>query len=271
MTRAIGETIRPFLAYFASNQKRLHSGKMLDLRTNLQASSTGWKSALLGAALLCSGAMAAYAQTQQSSPNAPVPAHTAPAAKSPSDTKGAAPASTDDNAFPEAASEAAQKKAEAAQGASNPDNAFPEAKSEAAQKHAQDGAPNGAAPFVNGEPYSSSRSRAGSLNDLLGTNESPVSDGAGHFINNTKLAKEDIRVGKFYLGQGNYAGAYMRLKEATEVGPGNVEAVYLLAEAARKSSHLDEAETNYKLYLEVEPNGRYAKDSLKALKEMAGK
>ena len=256
-------------------KKGLHSKKMLDFRIN----SNCGRSALLGAALLCTGAFAAQAQSQQqSTPAAPAPAQTAsPAAKSAAkpqaDTKTAAPAPApdDDNAFPEAKSEAAQKKAEAAQSASD-SNAFPEAKSEAAQRQAQGDAGNGAAPPpADGEPYSSSRTRAADLNDLLGTNESAVSDGAGHFIKNEKLAKEDIRVGKFYMAQENYAGAYMRLKEATEVGPGNLEAVYLLAEAARKSSHLDEAEKNYQLYLDVEPNGKYAKDSLKALKEMAGK
>jgi tetratricopeptide (TPR) repeat protein len=246
-------------------------------------SSVGWKSVLLGAAILCSGGVVTLAQNpQQTPPDAPAqtpppakpPANasaTKPAAKQPSDTSAAAPASADDNAFPEAQSEAAQKKAQAAQdnADSSDSNAFPEAKSEAAQKQAEG---NGSVPPASdGKSYSSSRSKSMSLNDLLGTNDSAVSDGAGHYINNDKLAKEDIRVGRFYLAQGNYPGAYMRLKEATEVGPGNVDAVYLLAEAARKISHLDEAETNYKLYLQVEPDGKYAKDSLKALKELAGK
>jgi tetratricopeptide (TPR) repeat protein len=199
--------------------------------------------------------------------------HACKAASGETGGNAATPAPADDNAFPEAQSEAAQKKAQAAQGSSDSSdsNAFPEAKSEAAQKQAESSGSGGGAPPSNGEPYSSSRSKSMSLNDLLGTGDSAVSDGAGHFINNDKLAKEDIRVGRFYLAQGNYPGAYMRLKEATEVGPGNVEAVYLLAEAARKTSHLDEAETNYKLYLQVEPDGKYAKDSLKALKELAGK
>ncbi len=254
---------------------------MFDLGNNLQAGfksgSRAWKGALLGAALLYSGAAVAHPQArQQTAPNAPVPAQAEPAKPPAKPTGGAqttTPAPSDDNAFPLAASEAAQKKAQAAQDATgaSDSNAFPEAKSEAAENRARDGKSNGTAPAENGEPYSSSRTRAGDLNDLLGTNQSPVSDGAGHYIKNDKLAKEDMRVGTFYLDQGNYAGAYMRLKEATEVAPGNVEAVYLLAEAARKSSHLDEAEKNYQLYLEVKPDGKYAKDSMKALREMAGK
>jgi tetratricopeptide (TPR) repeat protein len=233
----------------------------------------GWASLLCVAALACAPGGTAHAQdSQQTPPAQTAPAQTAkPTQKNPDRTPPAAPAASpapsDDNAFPQAESEAAQKKAEAAQGGSD-SNAFPEAKSEAAEKQANQG---GGPPPSNGEPYSSSRSRGMSINDLLGTNDSAVADGAGHYIENPKLAKEDIRVGQFYLAQGNYPGAYMRLKEATEVGPGNVDAVYFLAEAARKTSHLDEAEQNYKLYLEVEPNGKYAKDSLKALKELAGK
>jgi hypothetical protein len=270
---------------FASKEKRLHSGKMLGLRNNSVGRSDGFLRALFSGALLCLGAVAQG--QQQSAPPASQATPSAPSANLPAQSKSgkaadgsqakpgdaAAPAPAEDNAFPEAQSEAAQKKAEAAQtGQSGGDaNAFPEAQSEAAQRAADGASDSDAGPGSGGEPYSSSRSRDADLNDLLGTKDSPVSDGAGHFIQNAKLAQEDIRVGKFYLAQGNTAGAYMRLKEATEVGPGNLEAVYLLAEAARKTSHLDEAETDYKLYLEVEPNGKYAKDSLKALKEMAGK
>lgn len=235
---------------------------------------------IAGATLVGASATLVSAQNQQSPPPAPqnAPQSTTPA-KPGAGAKGqsgsaadsgsnAAPAPADDNAFPEAQSEAAQQKADAAQPQSND---FPQAQSQAAQQKADAASGAGTAPSAAGdEPYSSSASRDKGL-DLLGTRDSAISDGAGHFVNNPALVKEDIRVGKFYLDQGNYSGAYMRLKEATQVGPGNVEAVYLLAQAARKSSHLDEAESNYKLYLQVDPKGKWAKDAKKALAELSGK
>ncbi len=90
-------------------------------------------------------------------------------------------------------------------------------------------------------------------------------------MDNPELAKEDVRVGQLYMADENYQGAYSRFKEATVVGPGNAEAVYLLAEAARKTSHLDEAATNYRLYLDADPKGKHSKDAKRALTELAGK
>ena len=90
-------------------------------------------------------------------------------------------------------------------------------------------------------------------------------------VNNPKLARDDVRIGQLYMGDGNYPGAYARFKEATEVGPGDAEAVFYLAEAARKTAHLDEAAANYHLYLEADPKGKHGKDARKALAELAGK
>lgn len=154
------------------------------------------------------------------------------------------------------------------------DNAFPEAESEAAAKDANAGEKSGsngpAATPSDGVPDSSSRSGLKGL-DLLGDNDSRISNGAGGVVEDPKLAKEDIRVGQLYMGEEDYAGAYSRFKEATLVGPGNTEAVFFLAEAARKSAHLDEAAKNYQLYLDADPKGKRAKDAKKALAELAGK
>ena len=153
------------------------------------------------------------------------------------------------------------------------DNAFPEAESRAAEKAANaadDAASDGPADTAGTVPESSSRSRMKGM-DLLGDHDSRASDGAGGMVHDPKLAKEDIRVGQLYMADGNYPGAYSRFKEATAVAPGNADAVFYLAEAARKTSHLDEAATNYKLYLEADPKGKRAKDAKKALTELAGK
>ncbi len=152
-------------------------------------------------------------------------------------------------------------------------NPFPEAESEAAAKEAS---PNqvpaqGAQPAdAPGEPESSSRRQMKGV-DLLGNDGSPVSNGAGGLVVDPELAKKDIRIGRLYMADSDYSGAYSRFKEATEVGPGNAEAVFYLAEAARKTSHLDEAAANYKLYLAADPRGKHSKDARKALTELAGK
>lgn len=168
---------------------------------------------------------------------------------------------------------AANSKPQAAKPAPE-ENAFPEAESEAAAKDANAGekaASDGPAATPSEDaPESSSRSGMKGL-DLLGDNDSRISNGAGGVVEDPKLAKEDIRVGQLYMGEEDYAGAYSRFKEATLVGPGNPDAVFFLAEAARKSAHLDEAAKNYQIYLDADPKGKRAKDARKALAELAGK
>ena len=153
------------------------------------------------------------------------------------------------------------------------DNPFPEAESKAAEKDAnasEKAASSGPVPDTPDEAASSSRTRMKGI-DLLGDHDARTSDGAGGTVNDPQLAKEDIRIGQLYMGDGNYPGAYARFKEATVVGPGNSDAVFFLAEAARKTAHLDEAAANYKLYLDAQPKGKRAKDARHALTELAGK
>ncbi len=187
----------------------------------------------------------------------------------------------DDNAFPEEQSKQAaqaaapEDKGKPAAAAPGGDNPFPEADSEAAQKAANAGdASADAGPADDGadrtEPASSSRSRLKGV-DLLGDRDDRTGNGAGGTVNNPDLAKEDVRVGQLYMADENYPGAYARFKEATVVGPGNSDAVFFLAEAARKTAHLDEAAANYKLYLDAEPKGKHSKDAKKALVDLAGK
>ena len=155
------------------------------------------------------------------------------------------------------------------------DNPFPEEESKAAERDAnasEKAASRGPAPDADapGEVESSSRTRMKNL-DLLGDHDARTSDGAGNAVNDPQLAKEDVRVGQLYMGDGNYPGAYARFKEATIVGPGNADAVFFLAKAARKTAHLDEAAASYKLYLDAEPKGKRAKEARRALTELAGK
>jgi Flp pilus assembly protein TadD len=82
-------------------------------------------------------------------------------------------------------------------------------------------------------------------------------------------AQDDVRVGRFYLDSGNYKGAYGRFSEASRLDPANVEAIYGLAAAAEGMHHTDEALTNYKLYLEVAPDGKNVKSARKAVQALS--
>jgi tetratricopeptide (TPR) repeat protein len=82
-------------------------------------------------------------------------------------------------------------------------------------------------------------------------------------------AQDDIRVGRFYLGDGNYTGAYGRFSEANRMDPTNLDAIYGLAASAAGLHHTDEALTNYKLYLEIAPDGNDAKSARKAIRALS--
>jgi tetratricopeptide (TPR) repeat protein len=81
-------------------------------------------------------------------------------------------------------------------------------------------------------------------------------------------AKEDDRIGKFYLNSGNYQGAYERFKDAASADPTDPNAVFGLAEAARKLNKRDEAIQNYQIYLLADPDSSNAKAAKKALSEL---
>jgi tetratricopeptide (TPR) repeat protein len=121
-----------------------------------------------------------------------------------------------------------------------------------------------AAPSSSGTDSSSSRSKFEGIPEMP-DDESRVSNGAGGYVLNPKLAAEDVRVGGFYLQHGDYKGAYARYKEATQVNPENADAVYGLAEAARGLNHKDEAVQNYRIYLDAFPDGKKSKDARKSL------
>ena len=209
------------------------------------------------------------AQTQQQSqpvPDAPQP-QKKPAPK-PSDSRPQpsdqpvskpvdVPSTAKDNPFPEDVSKDAAKAASGDSG-KNPtakDNPFPEDVSRDAAKAAG----NDSAPAAAGKT---------DLPPGVSSSQSSSSSADGDEIANPVQAKKDADVGGFYLKQGNYQGALLRYKDATAADPGNVEAIFGLAESERMLKKNAEAARDYQLYLEIVPNGPKSKQALKALKTL---
>jgi len=84
----------------------------------------------------------------------------------------------------------------------------------------------------------------------------------------TERVDEDLSVAHYYLQSGNTMGAYLRAQDAVKTQPDYPAGHFVLAEAARKLKKNDEATTEYKAYLKLEPDGDEAKSAEKALAEL---
>ena len=79
---------------------------------------------------------------------------------------------------------------------------------------------------------------------------------------------EDLTVARFYMGDGNLQGAYLRTKDAVQVQPDYSAAHFALAQVAQKLKKKDEAVAEFKAYLKLDPNGEKMKEAQKALDEL---
>jgi hypothetical protein len=193
---------------------------------------------------------AAAQPSADSAPATPAP-QDLPAAQQPA-AKNGKPSSSDQNPFPEAESESAQHSREQTE-TPKPDDS--------SDRKSASGDDSGKSP----DDYSSSHLKLLDLPGDSGDGSPDMGSANGH---NPGLATKDTQVGMFYLKTGDYKGAYDRFAEATKADPGNADAVFGLAESARRLNHRDEAVRNYRLYLSALPDGPRAKDSRKALKEL---
>jgi tetratricopeptide (TPR) repeat protein len=169
-------------------------------------------------------------------------------------------------AAPDAGQQAPQKPNSAAK-----DNPFPEDVSKgAAAAAAKDSDASG--------DSSSSSSSSSSADDTDPNADLPRNTGRRKYgkasedlqnVSPAARAQDDVKVGRFYLGTGDYKGAYARFSDASRMDPTSVDAIYGLAAAAAGLHHMDEALTNYKLYLEIAPDGNDAKSARKALRALA--
>jgi hypothetical protein len=170
-------------------------------------------------------------------------------------------------AAPDSTPSSAPKTATPAKGSTAADNPFPEDISKQAAAEAK----AAATPATPARPTGSSSSEGLGRPGMDDGNrkqlklESP--DGSTD-IYDPKRADEDLRVGKFYLKTGDAKGAYQRFKDATEYDHENAEAVYWLAESARRLNLSQEAAQNYTVYLAAVPDGPNAKAAKKALSEL---
>jgi hypothetical protein len=81
---------------------------------------------------------------------------------------------------------------------------------------------------------------------------------------------EDLQVAGFYMNDSNWRGAYSRAVDAVKLSADDADAHLALADAARKLGKLDEAESNYRKALQLDPVPKTRKAAEKALKEMSG-
>jgi tetratricopeptide (TPR) repeat protein len=163
------------------------------------------------------------------------------------------------------------------------ENPFPEAVSKGAAAAAANDSGNGNDASGSGSSSSSSSNPAG---DAAGGDTDPNADlprdkgrrrlrkpsendiQSGSLAGQGK-AQDDVRVGRFYLGDGDYKGAYGRFSEASRLDPTNLDAIYGLAAAAAGLHHTEEALINYKLYLQIAPDGDDAKSARKAIRALS--
>ncbi len=80
--------------------------------------------------------------------------------------------------------------------------------------------------------------------------------------------QDDLKVGAFYMKDGNPQGAYLRFKDAVDHAPDDPDARYNLAEAASKLNKREEAILNYRECLKLDPAGDHDKASRKALQRL---
>ena len=79
---------------------------------------------------------------------------------------------------------------------------------------------------------------------------------------------EDLEIARYYLSAGNPMAAYLRAKDALKIKPTDPDAHFSLAEAAQKLKKRDEAVSEFKAYLQLEPDGDHVKAAQRSLADL---
>ena len=228
--------------------------------------------------LLCGAPPAATSQQQQSHPatadkTAAKPAKAAAGDSARESTSPSADGQTpkkknaDDNPFPEEQSKSAAKGVEAGQTPAVPTDLAGDSPATDASGHPSDGKEG----TSSDEGVSSSRTRLEGLDDADPDLSRKGRTTVAEPVHNPKLSSDDVAIGKMYFQSENYRGAYVRYREALSLDPENADAAFGVAEAACKLSQLEEARQNYKLCVDLDPDGPRAKAARKALATLASK
>lgn len=194
------------------------------------------------------------------SADADKPASAAPAV----DAQSAKPSGADANPFPEEESKSAARQVEQGEA--------PPLPADLAGDPAAGDVPRPSARPDAGEDdgVSSSRTRLEGLDDTdPDASRKPKQITGSEALHNPKMSSEDVAIGKMYMQSENYRGAYIRFKEALNLNPENPDAAFGVAESARKLNQTQEAIENYKLCVDLDPDGPRAKAARKALTSLA--
>ena len=87
------------------------------------------------------------------------------------------------------------------------------------------------------------------------------------YVLNPLQAEKELKIGSFYYKKGSYRAAARRFEEAVKWNPGLAEAWLRLGEARAKLGWDKDAREAWTKYLELEPEGKQAKDVRKRLRK----
>jgi Flp pilus assembly protein TadD len=82
------------------------------------------------------------------------------------------------------------------------------------------------------------------------------------------IAAQHIDAGETYLSTNNFDAARERFEEALRITPDNPLLYFRLGQALQGMQRLDPARLNFRKYLELEPNGKFAANAKKAISEI---
>jgi hypothetical protein len=141
---------------------------------------------------------------------------------------------------------------------------FPDATADDPANSAKPADPGSANDKASAPPSNPNISSSSSLHDegSFGTAEMPA---------NPKRVKEDVKVARYYWNLKNWAGAYLRYKDALRFGPHNPDTLFGLAESEAMLGKNVNARKHYQEYLDVAPDGPHAHEATQAINKLPEK
>ncbi len=79
---------------------------------------------------------------------------------------------------------------------------------------------------------------------------------------------EDLRVARFYRDSGDLHAAYLRAEDAVKTLPKDPESHFVLAQVLEKMHKRDEEAAELRTYLQLEPDGDFAKQAKRTLAQL---